>query len=154
MQGFVAGRKLFLLTSSGAGIMLERVFTSGRALACLAIAAVLLAASPTASPAAEELRREAEDYRNYGSYNIGGDEIRESYCSYASHGLAVDGLDVPDEWIKLRVTFAYGGCYTTRLDYQSGYGDTVRLAVRLLDYPMPGDELRADYVLHDGFGFG
>ncbi|MFH1689233.1 MAG: hypothetical protein ABIE42_03215 [Candidatus Eisenbacteria bacterium] len=120
----------------------------------MAIAAVLLAAVPLASHAAEALRREAEDYPTYGSYDIGGYDITESYCSYASQGLAVDGLDIPDEWFKLKVTFPSAGCYTSWIDYQSAYGDTVELAVRLLDYPTPGDELRADYVLIDGFGFG
>jgi hypothetical protein len=134
--------------------MMERVRPSGRRLARLAITAVLLAGVPLASHAAEALRREAEDFPAYGSYNIGGYDIAESYCSYASQGLAVDGLDVPGEWFKLKVTFPSAGCYSSRIDYQSAYGDTVGLAVRLLDYPTPGDELRADYVLFDGFGFG
>ena len=134
--------------------MFERVHPSGRRLAHLAIAVVLMAAVPLSSNAAEQLRREAEEYPAYGFYNIGGSSIRESYCSYASQGLAVDGLDVPDEWFKLKVTFPSSGCFSSRIDYQSAYGDTVGLAVRLLDYPNPGNELRADYVLVDGFGFG
>lgn len=134
--------------------MFERVRPSGRRLARLAIAAVLLAAIPSASHGAEALRREAEDFQAYGSYNIGGYGISESYCSYASQGLAVDGLDVPDEWFKLKVTFESSGCFASRIDYQSAYGETVQLAVRILDCPSPGEELRADYTLVDGFGFG
>ena len=134
--------------------MIERVCLSGRHLAQLAIAVVLLAGLSGASLAADDLRLEAEEFPAYGSYNIGGESIRESYCSYASGGLAVDGLDIPDEWFKLKVTFAYGGCYSTRIDYQSAYDDTVQLVVRLLDYPAAGDELRADYLLVDGYGFG
>ena len=134
--------------------MIERVCPSGRRLAQLAIAVVLLVGVPVVGQAAESLRREAEDYPSYGWYDIGGTEITDAYCSYASQGLAVDGLDVPGEWFKLKVAFTYGGCYSTRIDYQSAYGDTVGLAVRLLDYPVPGEELRADYTLYDGFGFG
>ena len=134
--------------------MFERMHTSGRRLAHLAIVVVLTAVVPLSSDAAETLRREAEEYPAYGFYDIGGIDIRESYCSYASQGLAVDGLDVPGEWFKLKVTFASAGCYSSRIDYQSAYADTVGLAVRLLDYPTPGDEIRADYVLVGGYGFG
>ncbi len=134
--------------------MIERVHSSGRRLAQMAITVVLLAVVSGASLAAEGLRLEAEEFPAYGSYNIGGSDIREAYCSYASGGLAVDGLDIPDEWFKLKVTFTHGGCYSTRIDYQSAYDDTVQLVVRLLDYPLPGDEVTADYLLIDGYGFG
>ena len=130
------------------------VHLSGRRLAQLAIAVLLLAGPSGASLAAEGLRFEAEEFPAYGWYNIGGEKIRESYCSYASGALAVDGLDIPDEWFKLKVSFATGGCYSSKIDYQSAYGDTVRLVVRLLDYPAAGDELRADYLLIDGYDFG
>ena len=134
--------------------MIERVHACGRRLAQLAITVALLAGLSGASLAAEDLRLEAEEFPTYGSHNIGGEDIRESYCSYASGGLAVDGLDVPDEWFKLKVTFPQGGCYSSRIDYQSAYGDTAQLTVRLLDYATSGDELRADYLLIDGYGFG
>ncbi len=134
--------------------MNERVHSSSRHLASLVIAGVLLAGLSGASLAANDLRIEAEEFRPYGSYNIGGEDIRESYCSYASGALAVDGLDIPDEWFKLEVTFPNAGCYSSTIDYQSAYDDTVQLVVRLLDYPVPGEELRADYVLVNGFGFG
>jgi hypothetical protein len=116
-------------------------------------AAVVLAMALSAG-AAEDLRLEAEEFESYGSYNIGGVDIRVSYCSYASGGLAVDGLDMPGEWFKLKVTLPIGGCFTSRLDYQSAYGETTQLAVRILDYPHVGEELRADYILTDGYGFG
>jgi hypothetical protein len=113
----------------------------------------MLSVAPRAL-AASELRIEAESFGPYGYHDIGGYEVSVSYCSYASGQLAVDGLDVPDEWFKLKVTFEVGGCYETRLDYQSAYDDTVQLAVRLLDYPSVGDEIRADYTLVNGYGFG
>jgi hypothetical protein len=134
--------------------MTERLRASGRRLAQLAIVAVLVAGVPLASDAAEELRREAEDFTAYGSYDVGGEPIRSSYCSFASGGLAVDGLDKPTEWFKLRVTFPNSGCYSSRIDYQSAYGDTVLLQVRLLDCPGPGQELRSEYSLVNGYGFG
>ena len=134
--------------------MIERVHSSSHRLASLAIAGILMAGLSGASLAAYDLRLEAEEFEAYGSYNIGGEDIRASYCSYASGGLAVDGLDIPGEWFKLSVTFPHAGCYSSVIDYQSAYDDTVQLVVRLLDYPGPGRELRADYVLVDGFGFG
>jgi hypothetical protein len=103
---------------------------------------------------ASELRIEAESFEPYGYYDVGGYEVSVAYCSYASGALAVDGLDMPGEWFKLKVTFESGGCYATRLDYQSEYADTVDLAVRLLDFPNVGDEIRADYTLVNGYGFG
>lgn len=133
---------------------MEKVCFSGRRLARLAIAAFLLAGLSGTSFAAEDLRLEAEEFQAYGSYDIGGEAIRESYCSYASGALAVDGLDVPGEWFKLKVSFASGGCYNSWIDYQSAYDDTAQLAVRLLDYPSAGGELRADYLLINGYGFG
>ncbi len=134
--------------------MIERVHPSSHRLASLAIAVVLLAGLSGAGLAAEDLRIEAEEFPAYGFHNTGGEGIRESYCSYASGGLAVDGLDVPGEWFKLMVVFSYDGCYSSRIDYQSAYDDTVRLVVRLLDYPAPMEEITADYVLIDGYGFG
>ncbi len=134
--------------------MIERVHSSSHRLASFAIAVVLLAGLSGASFAADDLRIEAEEFPAYGSHNVGGEDIREAYCSYASGGLAVDGLDIPGEWFKLKVTFSQAGCYSSRIDYQSAFDDTVQLVVRLLDYPGPGEELRADYVLINGFGFG
>lgn len=134
--------------------MSEKIRPSGRFPARMALAAAFLLAATVAASAASDLRLEAEEFPAYGSYNIGGADIKEAYCSFASGGLAVDGLDLPGEWFKLKVTFVYGGCYTSRLDYQSAYADTVQLKVRLLDYPGPGEELQADYTLVDGYGYG
>jgi hypothetical protein len=109
---------------------------------------------PLAGHAAEQLRREAEDFTAYGSNDIGGEPIRSAYCSFASGSLAVDGLDVPTEWFKLKVTFPNNGCYSSRIDYQSAYGDTVLLQVRLLDAQGPGQDIRSEYTLVNGYGFG
>jgi hypothetical protein len=132
----------------------ERMRHSGSLAVIALLASATLALTAAGAFGASELRVEAESFEPYGSYDIGGYPIEVAYCSYASGALAVDGLDVPGEWFKLKVTFDNGGCYETRLDYQSDYGDVVDLAVRLLDYPSVGSELRADYILTDGYGFG
>ncbi|MBN2564781.1 MAG: hypothetical protein JXB46_03640 [Candidatus Eisenbacteria bacterium] len=134
--------------------MSERTGPSGRPLAVAVATALSIVLMAAVATGASELRVEAESFEPYGSYDIGGYPIEVAYCSYASGALAVDGLDVMSEWFKLKVTFEIGGCYESRLDYQSDYGDTVDLAVRLLDYPAVGDELRADYQLINGYGFG
>jgi len=118
----------------------------------LAAASVLLfAAGATAAP---ELRIEAESFETVGWYNIGGADIAAGYCSYASGSLTADGLDVPGEWIKLKVKFTVEDCYSSRIDYQSSYGETTRVAVSLLDYPDIGEELRSEYALTEGYGYG
>ena len=134
--------------------MTERTNPVGRRTVLWVLTALLVVGTAGVASAASELRLEAEDFEAYGSYNVGGMDITASYCSYASGGLAVDGLDMPDEWIKLKLTIDHAGCYSSRIDYQSAYGDTAHFAVRVLDAPVPGEELRAEYVLTDGYGFG
>ena len=134
--------------------MTEKTNPVGRRSARWVLTALLIVGLAGAAQAATELRLEGEDYEAYGWYNIGGVDMSAAYCSYASGGLAADGLDMPTEWIKLKLTIDHAGCYTSRIDYQSEYGDTVQLAVRILDYPAPGEELRADYILTEGYGFG
>ena len=134
--------------------MIEETRPRGRgALQWCAVALVVLLAAPGAM-AAPELRIEAESFESVGWYNIGGADIAPGYCSYASGSLTADGLDVPGEWIMLKVKFTVAGCYSSRIDYQSAYGETTRVAVRLLDYPEVGEELRAEYGLTEGYGYG
>jgi hypothetical protein len=120
----------------------------------LVVTVLIVAFTWCVAGAASDIRVEAESFENYGSYNIGGYDIEEAFCSYASGQLAVDGLDVPGEWFKLKVTFEVSGCYGTSVAYQSDYGDTVQLAVRILDYPDIGDELVSQYELSGGYGYG
>lgn len=72
--------------------MVERVRSFSHRLVSLAIAGALLVGLSGAGLAADDLRIEAEEFRECGYWNIGGENIRESYCSYASGGLAVDGF--------------------------------------------------------------
>lgn len=125
----------------------------GRVVEWLMVAALLYGVVGAAH-AAPSLRLEAEVFEHYGWYNIGGFDISPGYCSYASGFYTAGGLDIPGEWIELEVTFTEPACYTTRIDYQSDYGDTVRMAVRILDYPSIGEELKAEYVMSEGYGFG
>ena len=127
---------------------------------CAMIRAVLLVplfflltpASP--SGAAEGVLVEGEQFTDYGSYNIGGYDIRPEYCAGASGYYAADGLDLPGEWIRLRVVLPLEGCYDVVLAYQAEYGDVVKLAVKMLDTPSPGETLLSGFLLDQGFGFG
>ena len=118
----------------------------------LVVLALLLAAG--AVNGADQIVVEGEDYESYGHNDLGGVAIGAEWCSGASGFLAAGGLDVPGEWIRLKVTFTIDGCYDSGVAYQSAYGDTVELRVRLMDAPDPGGQLLDDYMLTDGWGFG
>jgi hypothetical protein len=118
----------------------------------LATALALLVAS--ASPAAEDLRVEAEEFPAYGSNDLGGIPILIEFCGSASEYYTADGIDVPGEWIKLKVTFTREADYRTELAYQATYGDVVTARATILDYPAPGETLSTDFTLADGYGFG
>lgn len=134
--------------------MSERARPAGGRAVEWAVVAILVFGVLATAEASPDLKIEAESFEHFGSYNIGGFDISPGFCSYASGYYTADGLDVRGEWIKLEVTFAYPDCYETRIDYQSGYGDTVEMRVRLLDYPMVGEELASEYVMSEGYGFG
>jgi len=107
-----------------------------------------------AANGADQIVVEGEDYESYGYNDLGGVAIGAEWCSGASGFLAAGGLDVPGEWIRLKVTFTVDACYESEVAYQSAYGDTVELRVRLLEAPAPGGQLLDDYMLTDGWGFG
>ena len=75
--------------------------------ASLAVLAVLAVVTSAAS--ATPIILEAEDYID--SFNVGGDFITIVECSGASGGLAVEGYDVPGDWIELRVELSQAGDY-------------------------------------------
>ncbi len=104
--------------------------------------------------AADGIRVEGEDYPAYGSNDLGGYPIGSEYCAGASQYYAADGIDLPGEWIMLEVSIPEQGCYALTLAYQCYYQDTVELAVKILDYPEPGQDTRAEFTLTDGWGFG
>ncbi len=118
--------------------------------------AALLAAGLAAQPAAAagDLLIECEDFEAYGANDLGGYGLAIEYCSGASQFQAVFGLDLPGEWIKLKVTFTQSGCYRAEMAYQALYGKTVDFRVRLLDAPAPGEELESAFAFDDGYGFG
>jgi hypothetical protein len=118
----------------------------------VAVAALALCALPAA--AANDLLVECEEFEPYGGNDLGGYTLGIEFCSGASQFQAVFGLDLPGEWIKLKVSFTEPGCYRSRMGYQSAYGETVDFRVRMLEAPAPGEEIVAPFVLDDGYGFG
>ena len=94
---------------------------------------------------------EAARARWQDSYNqqMGEETIRRNRS-----GVEIRALYTPGDWIRLEATFTERGCFDTVIDYQSAYGDTVVMMVRLLNYPSVGEELRANYVMNEGQGFG
>lgn len=112
----------------------------------------LLALAPLAS-GASGATVEGEEFVDHASYDVGGLPIAAVYCPGASGFYAADGLDVPGEWILLQVDIPSPGCYESTLAYQTEYGDTVNLRVRMLNAPLPDDEITADHWL-SGWGFG
>jgi hypothetical protein len=126
-------------------------FAGASAPAALCILAVLLAFGTSLGDT--PIFVEGEEFVNYGGYNIGGADIQVEECSGASQGLAAGGLDVPGEWIELKVTFERAGCYDVHVFYQAEYGDTVRFELRLLDGSVPGGVSTVAYEA-PGWGIG
>ena len=117
----------------------------------LTIAALLVAGPVTA---ADDLFVECEEFEAYGGNDLGGYPLGIEYCSGASQFQAVFGLDLPGEWIRLKVSFTQAGCYRATMGYQAAYQETVTFQVRMIDAPTPGEEIPSTFVFDDGYGFG
>lgn len=74
---------------------------------------------------------EAESYVD--SYNTGGASIMSVLCTSASEGYAVDGLDLPGEWIELKATVPDEACYELLLGYQAPWAETIETLVTIYD---------------------
>jgi len=122
-----------------------------RFIVAAAAAAVLAAAGPCL--AEEMVYVEGEDFPAYDWFNKGGDPIEIVWCSGASQGQAAGGMDLPGEWIRLKVTFPRAGCYSPHVMYQAGYGDTVGFDLKLADDSSPGG-LQIASFRGEGWGFG
>jgi hypothetical protein len=122
-----------------------------RLAAALALAVVMSAASPC--PAEEMVYVEGEDFPAYGWLDNGGDPIEIVWCSGASQGQAAGGIDLPGEWIRLKVVFPRPGCYVPHVMYQAGYGDNVKFVLKLHDPSAPGGLQTAAFGAV-GWGFG
>jgi hypothetical protein len=107
-----------------------------------------------AAGAAEDLKVEAEEYEAYGVQDLGGLPIAIEFCASASGYFTVDWIDVPGEWIKLKVTIVHEGDYGTTLAYQAPYGELVVVRTTIMDYPEPGQSVSTEYQLDGGYGFG
>ena len=126
---------------------------NARRLAFALLIALSAAFSASPAPAAETVV-ECEDFEVHDWHDIGGLPIAALFCAGASGYRAVNGLDVPGEWISLRVEIVSPGCYDSRVAYQTEYDDDVNLSVRMADAPLPDDEILVDYWLTNGLGFG
>jgi hypothetical protein len=115
---------------------------------------VLFLVAAGVAPGAEDLKVEAEEFEEYGANDLGGLPIAIEFCASASGYFTVDWIDVPGEWIKLKVTFTQEADYETVLAYQAPYGELVVVRTTILDYPEPGQSLSTEYQLDDGYGFG
>ena len=118
-----------------------------------ALAVIFLVALAARSAGDEPVYAEGEDYLNYEWHNIGGFDIRVESCSGASQGYAAGGLDVPGEWIMLKVVFTKSGCYDAHVFYQAEYDDTVAFDVKVLDPAAPGGVVPVSFT-GQGWGFG
>lgn len=126
----------------------------GPSLPALILLFVMIALAAGVASAAEDLKAEAEEFEAYGSYDLGGIPILVEFCASASGYYTADGIDVPGEWIKLKVSFVLEDDYRSELAYQAEYGDTVVIRTTILDFPEPGQSVSTDYLLDNGYGFG
>jgi len=96
-----------------------------------------------ASAALADIRLEAEDMT--ASHNIGGFAIEVTGCGAASGFLAVDGLDVDGEWLRLRFTLNAAFCFVDSVR-SAGDPGLVREFALSLD-PVPSGESGAPDTL-------
>jgi len=73
---------------------------------------------------------ECEAFLN--SHNIGGSPIAKGYCSGASGGMAVTGVDVSGEWIEFAFEAPVDGEYTITLSSNSLGGQTTVIKASVL----------------------
>lgn len=119
--------------------------------AVLVLVALAALATSATTASAHDYLVEAEVYYKYGSYDLGGAPIANAYCASASDRAAVEGLDVPGEWILLLVDFPTAFCYKPYVDFQAVYGDTVEFRVTILEAGPEGADLVSDF---SGIGAG
>lgn len=74
---------------------------------------------------------EAESYVD--SYDTGGASIMPVLCTSASEGYAVDGLDLPGEWIELKATVQDEACYELLVGFQAPWAETIGTLVTIYD---------------------
>ncbi len=71
-------------------------------------ALLLVAALAAAVPADATIRLEAESLAD--AHNVGGAPIALVSCGTASNGHAIDGIDMPGEWIELNLLLTGPSC--------------------------------------------
>ncbi len=95
----------------------------------LALGLLVLVTIPAAG--ALSVLVEAESYTD--GYDMGGASIMSVACSGASGGLAVDGLDIPGEWIEVKATIPTEACYELLMNYQAPYAEPIETRVTVFD---------------------
>jgi hypothetical protein len=100
-----------------------------------------------------EFSVEMEDYAVGGEkHNIGGSDISSETCNKASNLLAVRGMDMPGEWIRVPFTVPATGTYRPYLHYQANPGNVIGATVEIAD--CGSSEGEASFMLEEGTGMG
>jgi hypothetical protein len=87
--------------------------------ALLLLAAVALGTTVRA----EDMRLVSDDVFTWG--DLGGITIQHANCEGALDGRAIDGLDLPGEWIQWHLTLTEPSCFVDSL-HSAGTTDVVR----------------------------
>jgi hypothetical protein len=113
---------------------------------------IAIAALGGAGPAAGEIVAESECESYVASGDLGGYMIVSVWCDGASDYYAVDGVDLPNEWIDVPVVVPEDGCFTACVVGQchDGAANVLRLSLRTGG----GDELAATELTFTGEGIG
>lgn len=74
---------------------------------------ILTAIFPAIGSSQGEIRLEAEDYISKQDY--GGIPIQIHACNGASQGLAIDGLDIGNEWLAWEISLSERFCFIDSL---------------------------------------
>jgi hypothetical protein len=114
--------------------------------AMLHAAAVLVAAGfvfHAAPGAAAEQRLEADQVYTWG--NIGGITIQHVNCDGALNGRAIDGMDMPGEWIAWHLVLSEPFCFVDSLRSAGTTGDVRQFVTEYIPEP-PATSASADSV--------
>lgn len=94
---------------------------------------------------------EAESFTD--GFDMGGASIMSIGCTSASGGLAVDGLDIPGEWIEVKATLPDEACYELVMGYQAPYDEQIKTLVTVFDDAHLAVEADVDVpLLGEGLG--
>ena len=113
------------------------------------LSAVILLATPAG---AEDQRLEADDVYTWG--NLGGITIQKVSCDGALNGRAIDGLDVPGEWIQWHLTLTEPFCFVDSLHSAGTTGVIREFVTEYIPDPPAGTAARDTVFTVPGSGVG